>query len=125
MNDDRDGRLPRAFETESIPVVAEDPTAHRGRQLAWLIVGQVLTGLSLVLWLVIAIVTTVAVSSEGSAGAWIFGLLVWAYPVWPVGFSIAAWIYWGRGRATWAGMLIALAFLPGLLLLGLVALSAL
>lgn len=115
----------RPADTEAIPAVTEDPAGNRGRQLAWLITGQVLTGLSLIVWLVIAIVTTVAVATEGGAGAWIFGGLVWAYPAWPIGFSIAAWIYWRRGRPTWASLLITLACLPGLLVVALVALSAL
>lgn len=103
--------------------MSEDPGDNRGWLLAWLIVGQVLTGLSLVSWLIVAIVTTVAVSAEGTPGAWIFAVLVWAYPVWPVGFSIAAWVYWNRGRASLAAILMTLAFLPGLLLVALVALS--
>lgn len=123
VNDSRDGRLP-SFDTEAMPAVREDPSADRGAQLAWLIAGQIIAGLSLILWLVIAIVTTVAVATEGGAGAWIFGAIVWAYPLWPVGFSIAAWRAWRRGRSTWAGLLIGLSFLPGVMLLALVGLSA-
>ncbi len=104
--------------------MSEDQSAGSGRKMALMIVGQILAALSLISWLVVAIVTTVAVSTESTPGAWIFGALVWAYPIWPVGFSIAAWVYWRRGRWSWAAMLMALAFLPAALLLILVALSA-
>lgn len=125
MSETPDARLPPGYDTEAIPAMAEDPQADRGRQLVWLILGQAIAGLSLVLWLVIAIVTTIAVSAEGGAGAWIFGAIVWAYPVWPIGFSIAAWLHWRRGRASWAALLIGLACLPGVILLALVVVSAL
>lgn len=125
MSEIPEGRLPPAYDTEAIPAMTEDPDADRGRQLIWLIIGQAVAGLSLLLWLVIAIVTTVAVSAEGGAGAWIFGAIVWAYPIWPIGFSVAAWVNWRGGKSSWAALLIGLACVPGLILLGLVGISAL
>lgn len=124
MTDDPRPRLGPGFDTEAIPAVSEDPSGDGRRQLVLMIVGQILAALSLISWLVVALVTTVAVSTENTPGAWIFGALVWAYPIWPIGFSIAAWVYWRRGRSSWAAMLMALAFLPAALLLILVALSA-
>lgn len=109
-------------DTEAIPAVAEDPDADPGRQLAWLVAGQVLAVLSVGVW--VAILGRVTPTDTAGPGSWLFTATLWAFPLWPIGFSAAAWVYRSRGRSSWAGVLMTLAFVPTVLLLLLVGLSA-
>lgn len=109
-------------DTEAIPAVTEDPDADPGRQLVWLVLGQLLAVLSVGVW--IAILPAASSGNAGGPGSWLFTATLWAFPLWPVGFSVAAWIYRARGRSSWAGVLMTLAFAPTVLLLVLVGLSA-
>ena len=110
--------------TDAIPAVREAPDTPRGPYLAALIAGQVLAVITLIIWAVVAVVTVIAAATEGSVGAWIFVGLVLLYPLWPIGFSVAAWRSWGRGRWTWAVALMILAFAPAVILAVIMTLSA-
>lgn len=110
-------------DTEAIPAVTENPDADPGRRLAWLVVGQCLVALSLIPWWSVAITVTAATADSGMV-SWIFAGVVWLIPAWPVGFSIAAWVYWSRERSLWAGVLITVALVPAVLMVLLFALSA-
>ncbi len=110
-------------DTEAIPVVAEDPDADPGRQLAWMVIGQGLALLSVAVWVTILVIASPA--GGGGPGSWLFTATVWAFPLWPIGFSTAAWVYRSRGRSSWAGVLMTVAFAPAALMLLLYGLSAL
>lgn len=110
--------------TDAIPAVRDAPDTPRGPFLAALIAGQVFTVITLVMWAIFAVVAVIAAATEGSPGAWIFGGLVLLYPLWPVGFSVAAWRSWGRGRWTWAVALMILAFVPAVILAAIMWASA-
>jgi len=49
--------------------------------------------------------------------AWNFVIVVWLYPIWPIVFSIAAWIAYWRKKDKLAGILTLLTFFPILVLL--------
>jgi hypothetical protein len=83
--------------------------------LIWLIASQILALLSLVFWLVIAGLSVMAFDAGVTQEAWNFVIAVWSYPIWPLGFAIAAWIAYARKKDRLAGILSTLTFLPVLL----------
>lgn len=85
--------------------------------LIWLIVSQLLAVASLLFWLVMAGLSVMAFDSGVSTEAWTFVIAVWSYPIWPIGFAIAAWIAYARKKDRLAGILTTITFLPILLLL--------
>lgn len=99
--------------------------AARSRKpiLIWLVVSQILALISLIFWLVIAGLSVMAFDSGVTAGAWAFVIAVWSYPIWPLGFAIAAWIAYARKRDRLAGVLTTFTFLPVLVLLTILALG--
>lgn len=84
--------------------------------LIWLIVSQLLAVASLFFWLVMAGLSVMAFDSGVTSEAWTFVIIVWSYPIWPIGFAIAAWIAYARKKDRLAGILTTLTFLPMLLL---------
>ena len=91
------------------------PTARRPI-LIWLIVSQILALLSLVFWLLIAGLSVMAFDSGVTTEAWMFVIVVWSYPIWPIIFTVAAWIAYARKKDKLAGVLTTLTFLPMLVL---------
>jgi hypothetical protein len=65
-----------------------------------------------------------AFDSGVTAEAWTFVIAVWSYPIWPIGFAIAAWIAYARKQDKLAGVLTTLTFLPVLVLITILALSS-
>ena len=92
--------------------------------LIWLIVSQVLALLSLIFWLVVAGLSVMAFDSGVSPEAWTFVIAVWSYPIWPLGFAIAAWIAYARKKDRLAGVLTTLTFVPVLVLIIILASSS-
>jgi len=88
--------------------------------LVWMIVSQVLTLLSLVIWLFMAGISVMAFDSGESAAAWTIVLAVWAYPIIPILLVIGAWIAFARRRNKTAAVLSGLSFAPPILLVLLV-----
>jgi hypothetical protein len=91
--------------------------------LIWLLVSQLLALASLLFWLVAAGLSVMAFDSGVTQAAWTFVLAVWAYPIWPIAFAIAAWIAYARKKDRTAGLLTTLTFLPVLLLIIVLVLS--
>jgi hypothetical protein len=110
------------FADRSAPV--EIKPASRKPILIWLIVSQLLALASLGFWLLVAGLSVMAFDSGVTAEAWTFVIAVWSYPVWPLGFAIAAWIAYARKRDKLAGVLTTLTFLPVLALIVLLAVSS-
>ena len=100
------------------------PSRSRTPILIWLIASQILALLSLLFWLVVAGLSVMAFDSGVSAEAWAFVIAVWSYPVWPLGFAIAAWIAYARKKDRLAGVLTTLTFLPVLVLIVILASSS-
>ncbi len=85
--------------------------------LIWLIISQALAALSLAFWLLVAGLSVMAFDSGVTAQAWTFVILVWSYPLWPIGCAVAAWVAYAGHKDRLAGVLTTLTFLPVLLLI--------
>lgn len=83
--------------------------------LIWMIVSQLLTVLSLVIWLVIAGLSVMAFDSGVSAEAWAIVITVWSYPIIPIVLVIASWIAYARRKNKLAAVLSGLSFAPPIL----------
>ena len=89
--------------------------------LIWLIASQILALLSLIVWLVMAGLSVMAFDAGVTQEAWNFVIAVWSYPIWPIGFAIAAWIAYARRKDRLAAILTTLTFLPVLVLIVILA----
>jgi hypothetical protein len=85
--------------------------------LIWLIVSQLLALLSLLFWLFAAGISVMAFDSGMTREAWTIVIAVWSYPIWPIVFTIAAWIAYARKKDMLAAILTTFTFLPVLLLI--------
>lgn len=92
--------------------------------LIWLILSQVLALGSLVFWLIMAGLSVMAFDAGVTTEAWTFVIAVWSYPIWPLGFAIAAWIAYARKKDRLAAVLTTLTFLPVLVLIVILAASS-
>jgi hypothetical protein len=101
----------------------ETQPSSRRPILLWLIVSQLLAIASLFFWLVAAGLSVMAFDAGVTQEAWNFVIAVWAYPIWPIGFAIAAWVAYASRRDRLAGILTTLTFLPVLILLIIIVLS--
>lgn len=95
----------------------EEKLPSRKPILIWLIISQLLALVSLLFWLLMAGLSVMAFDSGVSPAAWTIVLVVWSYPIWPIGFAIASWIAYAHKKDRRAGILTTLTFLPILLLL--------
>lgn len=95
-----------------------EQTLHPPRTglLIWMIISQILTVLSLGIWLLIAGLSVMAFDSGVSAEAWTFVIAVWSYPVIPLVLVIASWIAYARRKNKLAAVLSGLSFAPPILL---------
>jgi len=98
--------------------------ASRRPILIWLIISQLLALASLVFWLFVAGISVMAFDSGVTPEAWTFVIAVWSYPIWPIIFTIAAWIAYARKKDRLAGVLTTLTFLPVLVLILVIVLSS-
>ena len=90
--------------------------ASRKGLIAWMIISQALTLLSLVLWLLVAGLSVMAFDSGVSTEAWTIVIAVWSYPIIPIMLVIAAWIAFARRKNKLAAVLSGLSFAPPFLL---------
>jgi hypothetical protein len=88
-----------------------------------LIISQLLALASLVFWLFVAGISVMAFDSGSTPEAWTFVIAVWSYPVWPILFTIAAWIAYARKKDKLAAVLTTLTFLPVLILILVIVLA--
>jgi len=91
--------------------------------MAWLIISQLLALASLFFWLLMAGLSVMAFDSGVTQEAWNFIIAVWAYPIWPILFTIAAWIAYARKKDKLAAVLTTLTFLPVLVVILILVLS--
>ena len=102
----------------------ETKPASRKPILIWLIASQLLAAASLIFWLLMAGLSVMAFDSGVTQEAWNFVIAVWAYPVWPIAFTIAAWVAYARKKDKLAAVLTTLTFLPVLVLILIIMLSS-
>lgn len=84
--------------------------------LVWMIVSQLLTVASLLIWLLVAGLSVMAFDSGVTAEAWTIVIAVWSYPIIPIVLVIAAWIAYARRKNKSAAILSGLSFAPPFLL---------
>jgi hypothetical protein len=89
----------------------------------WLILSQLLALGSLVIWALMAGLSVMAFDAGVTAEAWIFVLIVWSYPIFPLAMIVGAWIAFAKRRNRMAAVLSGLSFAPPFLLIlfGLIA----
>jgi hypothetical protein len=104
-------------------VETQPATRSRRPILIWLIASQLLALLSLIFWLLAAGLSVMAFDSGVTQEAWNFVIAVWAYPIWPILFAIAAWIAYARRKDRLAAVLTMLTFLPVLVLILVIVLA--
>ena len=104
-------------------IALETKPASRKPILIWLIASQLLALLSLVFWMFAAGISVMAFDSGVTQEAWDVVIAVWAYPIWPILFTIAAWIAYARKKDKVATVLTTLTFLPVLVLILIIVLS--
>jgi hypothetical protein len=93
----------------------EEKTKRTGL-LIWMIVSQILTLLSLLIWLLVAGLSVMAFDSGVSTEAWTVVIAVWSYPIFPILMVIVAWIAYARRKNRLAAILSGLSFAPPFLL---------
>lgn len=102
----------------------EPKPVSRRPVLIWLITSQLLALASLIFWLFAAGISVMAFDSGVTTEAWTFVIAVWSYPIWPILFTIAAWIAYARKKDRLAAVLTTLTFLPVLVLILFIVLSS-
>jgi hypothetical protein len=102
----------------------ETRPASRIPILIWLIASQALALASLIFWMFAAGISVMAFDSGVTQEAWNFVIAVWAYPIWPIAFTVAAWVAYARKRDKLAAVLTTLTFLPVLVLILIIILSS-
>jgi uncharacterized membrane protein len=100
----------------------ETKPASRRLVLIWLIASQLLALASLIFWLIAAGISSFDPRATQEARG--FMVAVWAYPLWPIAFSIAAWIAYARKKDKLAAILTTLTFLPVLILILIIMVSS-
>jgi len=93
--------------------IVEQP--KRTGLVIWMIVSQLLMLASLLIWLLMAGLSVMAFDSGVSAEAWTFVIIVWSYPLIPIGLVIGSWIAFARRRNKLAAILSGLSFAPPIL----------
>jgi hypothetical protein len=91
--------------------------------LIWMIISQLLTVGSLLIWLTMAGLSVMAFDSGSTPEAWTFVIIVWSYPIIPLILVITAWIAYARRKNAAAAILSGLAFAPPILCILLIAIA--
>ena len=101
--------------------MTEEKPQFRKALLIWMIVSQVLTVVTLVVWLVMAGLAVMAFDAGVTPQATTFVAVVWAYPIFPLILVSAAWIAFARRKNRLAGILSGLSFSLPVLAYGILA----
>jgi hypothetical protein len=99
------------------------PKTGRTGLMIWMSISQLLALCSLVVWLLMAGVSVMAFDSGVSTEAWTFVIIVWSYPILPIGLIIAAWIAYAKHKNVLAVVLSGLSFAPPILCFLLIAVA--
>lgn len=91
------------------------PRPGRTGLMIWMIISQLLMLGTLVIWLIMAGLSVMAFDSGVSTEAWTIVIIVWSYPILPMGLIIAAWIAYAKHKNILAVVLSGLSFAPPLL----------
>ncbi len=66
----------------------------------WLVISQAVYALSLIPWIVMAMMSFMAFDSGVYLSNSLFVAAVWSYPLWLILFSALAWVSYKRGKNT-------------------------
>ena len=91
--------------------------------MIWMIISMLLMLGSLLIWLLMAGLSVMAFDSGVSAEAWAIVIIVWSYPILPIGLIVAAWIAYARHKNILAVVLSGLSFAPPILCFLLIAVA--
>ena len=91
--------------------------------MIWMIISLLLMLGSLLIWLLVAGLSVMAFDSGVSAEAWAIVIIVWSYPILPIGLIVAAWIAYARHKNILAVVLSGLSFAPPILCFLLIAVA--
>ena len=91
--------------------------------IIWMIISLLLMLGSLLIWLLMAGLSVMAFDSGVSAEAWAIVIIVWSYPILPIGLIVAAWIAYARHKNILAVVLSGLSFAPPILCFLLIAVA--
>jgi hypothetical protein len=91
--------------------------------MIWMIISLLLMLGSLLIWLLMAGLSVMAFDSGVSAEAWAIVIIVWSYPILPIGLIVAAWIAYARHKNILAVVLSGLSFAPPILCFLLIAVA--
>ena len=80
--------------------------------LIWLIVSQFFAICSLAFWAVSATMSLMSFDSGVTLAAWAVVIVVWSYPLFPIGMSIASWIAYKRHKNRLAAILSGMSLVP-------------
>ena len=90
--------------------MTEEKPKSRRALLIWMLVSQVLTAGTLVLWLDMAGLSFMAFDAGVTPQATTFVTVILAYPIFPLALVVAAWIAFARRKDRLAGILSGLSF---------------
>ena len=99
------------------------PKTRRLGLIIWMVISQLLMLGSLAIWLLVAGLSVMAFDSGVSAEAWAIVIIVWSYPILPIGLIIAAWIAYAKHKNILAVVLSGLSFAPPILCFLLIAVA--
>lgn len=95
--------------------MSESTMSRRWLVLAWLILSQLVFLVLLIPWLFISMMSIMAFDAGVSVQAVLFVGSIWSYPIWPILFSILAWVAYARQRnraaVIWTSIPLVLVFL--------------
>ena len=78
----------------------------------WMIISQLLAFGSLLIWGVFAFMSLLFFDAKASLQAFAPMIALWAYPILPIGFSIAAWVSYARRMTVWAAVFSGISAAP-------------
>jgi hypothetical protein len=105
--------------------MSENNSLPRWPVLLWLILSQLLYLLLLLPWFIISGMSLLAFDAGVNAYNLTFVIVIWSYPLWPLLFSIRAWVAYARKNykmsLVWTTVPLALILLVVVLIWGLAA----
>ena len=81
----------------------------------WMVLSQLLAAGTLLVWAFAALTSILFFDSQPNPSGMASILVFLAYPIWPVGLSIAAWVAYARRKNVWAAIFSGLSAAPILL----------
>lgn len=88
-----------------------NPLARRWPVLVWLVLSQLVYLILFFPWMMASMMSVMAFDSGVNIYNTLFVGVLWSYPIWPILFSISAWVSFARGKDKNASILTAVPLL--------------